>query len=108
MNAIILTEIINRLQALNPYKVILFGSHANGKANEDSDVDLFIVLKDDVVPTSFREKKEIYLKVSRLLRDIAFRVPLDLIVQTKAEYEKFIAAGSLFCQTITKQGKQLL
>ena len=35
--------IIERLKPLNPDKIILFGSYAYGKPNEDSDIDLYIV-----------------------------------------------------------------
>ncbi len=40
-------EIVERLIPLKPNKIILFGSYASGKANEDSDIDLFL-LKDDL------------------------------------------------------------
>jgi predicted nucleotidyltransferase len=40
-------QIIERLKSLNPDKIILFGSHAYGTANEDSDIDIFL-LKDDL------------------------------------------------------------
>jgi len=36
-------EIVERLKPLEPEKIILFGSYANGTANEDSDIDLFLV-----------------------------------------------------------------
>jgi len=39
-------EIIEKLKLLNPDKIILFGSYAYGKPNEDSDIDLFL-LKDN-------------------------------------------------------------
>ncbi len=41
------TEIVERLKPLNPNKIILFGSYAYGKPNENSDIDLFL-LKDDL------------------------------------------------------------
>lgn len=36
-------EIVERLKPLHPQKIILFGSYAYGKPNEDSDVDLFLI-----------------------------------------------------------------
>ena len=39
--------IVERLKPLRPNKIILFGSYANGKANEESDIDIFL-LKDDL------------------------------------------------------------
>ena len=35
---------------LQPEKVILFGSHANGRATADSDVDLFVVWETPLPP----------------------------------------------------------
>ena len=40
------TEIIERLKPLKPDKIILFGSYAYGKQNEDSDIDLFLIKND--------------------------------------------------------------
>ena len=36
-------EIVEHLQPLEPERIILFGSYANGTPNEDSDIDLFLV-----------------------------------------------------------------
>ncbi len=42
-------ELLNPiLRALNPCRVILFGSHARGTADADSDWDLLIVVDDDL------------------------------------------------------------
>ncbi|MDQ1326809.1 MAG: uncharacterized protein QG641_89 [Candidatus Poribacteria bacterium] len=43
----LLNEIVQRLvNALHPEKIYLFGSHAYGQPNDDSDVDLLIVVND--------------------------------------------------------------
>jgi len=44
---IVKDEIISSLLPLKPDKIILFGSYANGTANEDSDLDLFLI-KDNI------------------------------------------------------------
>ena len=36
-------EIVENLEPLQPEKIILFGSYANGTPTEDSDIDLFLV-----------------------------------------------------------------
>ncbi len=38
-------EIVERLKVLDPDKIILFGSYARGEAREDSDIDLFLLMK---------------------------------------------------------------
>ncbi len=43
-------EIVNRLRSLNPYKIILFGSYAWGEPDEDSDIELYVVTKDEFTP----------------------------------------------------------
>ena len=43
-------EKIKDLYGARLRKIILYGSWARGKADEDSDIDLLVVLKDDVSP----------------------------------------------------------
>ena len=43
-------EIIENLRPLKPEKVILFGSYAYGSPTNESDVDLYIVTKDNYLP----------------------------------------------------------
>jgi len=49
-------EIIKRLEPLNLDKVILFGSYAYGTPNIDSDIDLYVVTKDEYTPQNWKEK----------------------------------------------------
>ncbi len=101
-------EIIERLKPLNPDKIILFGSYAYGKPNEDSDIDLYIVTKEDFIPGSFKEKSKIYLLVARELRDILEKYPTDLIIHTKAMHQKFKELNSSFAKEILSKGVSLL
>jgi len=100
-------QIIEKLKPIKPYKIILFGSHAYGNPSRDSDIDLIVVTNKDYVPKNFKEKSEIYLFVSRNLRDISSVMPIDLLVYTKAEYEQFISQNSLFSRMIINEGKEL-
>lgn len=61
--------IIERLKALRPSKIILFGSYAYGQPGECSDIDLLVVTDDEFVPQNFGEKNRLYLKVSDLITD---------------------------------------
>lgn len=61
-----------------PERVILFGSHARGEADADSDVDLLVVMP---VSGSRREKA---VEIAVSLHDI--RVPKDVIVTTPEEF----------------------
>jgi len=42
------------------------------------------------------------------LRDIEEEIPLDLLVFTKPEFEKFISLNSLFSKEIIKKGEILI
>jgi len=101
-------EIVERLKPLDPDKVILFGSYAYGTPNEDSDIDLYVVTKDNFIPQSFREKSEVHLKVSRAMRDLLQKYPTDLITHTKAMNEKFLELGSPFSMEIANKGIVIL
>ncbi|MDO8454318.1 MAG: nucleotidyltransferase domain-containing protein, partial [Sulfurimonas sp.] len=46
-------EIVEKLKPLDLDKIILFGSYAYGTPNEDSDIDLYVVTKDEFIPQSF-------------------------------------------------------
>ena len=96
---------VNKVE--NLYKVILFGSHAVGKAHGSSDIDLLVILDSFETPKNFREKSENYLKVSRVLRELERKIPIDLIVYTRSEFEKFIEVGSMFSKTVLKEGQEI-
>lgn len=99
--------ILDQLKPLEPHKIILFGSYAYGQANVDSDIDLLVVTNSEQMPANYREKSEIYLEISRKLREIQKQVPIDLIVHTKAMHQRFIELDSLFAQEITQKGNVL-
>jgi predicted nucleotidyltransferase len=89
-------EIIERLKPLNPIKVILFGSYAYGTPSKDSDIDLYIVTNDKFIPQTWKEKSNIYLQYSKILRDLQKEIPIDLIVHTQGMYKKFKETNSSF------------
>jgi len=90
-------ELIRRLvQALQPDKIVLFGSYARGVATADSDVDLLIVMETTDPPA------ERYLRVSRLLRPRPF--PVDILVRTPAEIRQALSEGDFFVREILENG----
>jgi len=63
-------------------KVILFGSRARGKANEDSDWDFLIVVDKNLDrPT----KQELIIKIKRELARL--KIPNDIIINSLKEFE---------------------
>lgn len=101
-------EIVERLKPLDPDRVILFGSYAYGTPNEDSDIDLYVVTKDELIPQSYQEKSNIYLSVSRQIRDLRKKTAIDLLVHTRTMADKFKELNSSFSRELLSKGKVLL
>ena len=99
--------IVEKLKTLHPRKIILFGSCAYGDPTANSDIDLLVVTNSNRFPRNYREKSELYLEVSRRIRDIRQQIPVDLIVHTAPMHKKFIDLGSLFSKEILQKGKVL-
>jgi uncharacterized protein len=101
-------QIIEALKPLDPEKVILFGSYAYGEPTADSDIDLYIVTKDDFIPKNYTENMEIYLKYANAMQSILQQYPTDLITHTKPMYKKFIELNSSFSSKILQKGINIL
>lgn len=104
----IVDTIIAKLQPLGLERVILFGSYANGSATPQSDIDLYVVTKDEYIPYSFKERSELTKKISKKLREIRSHTPLDLIVHTKKMAQSFKNLESAFSKEIWQNGKILI
>ena len=81
-----------------PERIILFGSYAYGTPNEDSDVDLLVVMP---LPNKGRGRAS----GIRLHLDISF--PLDLVVCDPEYIAQRIEMNDFFLQEITARGKVL-
>jgi len=99
--------LIEKLKSTQPEKIILFGSYAYGIPTENSDLDILVVTGDDIITSSFSEKSQIYLRISKSISDIKSKFPIDLIVHTKAMHQKFIELNSLFARELLTKGKVL-
>lgn len=96
-----LTEGIRRIAtALHPEKIYLFGSHAWGTPTPDSDIDLFVIVKESEQP-AYRRSRDAY----RSLRGL--REPFEVIVRTISEVEKSRTVASSLVKKILEQGKLL-
>ena len=101
-------RIIKALKPIDPYRVILFGSYAWGEPSRDSDIDLYIITKDDYFPKNFHEKMDLKLKVAYAIDSIRNDYPVDLIVHTKPMAERFIELDSSFARELIQRGEKLL
>lgn len=100
-------EIVEALEPIHPEKVVLFGSYAYGVPHENSDIDLLVVTSEDFMPSNYKERMQVVLRVARAIRSIKERMPVDLIVHTKAMHRKFIEINSLFAKEILSKGVEL-
>jgi predicted nucleotidyltransferase len=87
------------VEQFHPIKIILFGSWARGSVGPDSDVDLLVVM--DVEGSKRRQAVEIDLALS----DRTF--PLDLIVVTPEEFEKYRDVIGHILYPVVREGKVL-
>lgn len=80
-------------------RIVLFGSHATGHSQWDSDLDLLVVWQTDLPPL------ERALETRRLLEGID--CPLDIVVYTPAELAYWKQAPSSFASQILAEGTTL-
>ena len=101
-------EIINYLRPIEPEKVILFGSYAYGTPNADSDIDLYIVTKENYIPGTFNENLQIKKRVYRALSKFRKKYASDILVHTIPVHRKFVEMGSSFSKEIMQKGIVLI
>lgn len=78
-------------------RVLLFGSHASGRAGEFSDVDFLVVAENDL--PRFKRSRELY----RLFKPYPFA--MDIVVYTPDEVRKGKRSPASFISNVLKEGK---
>lgn len=86
------------VEEYGPEKIILFGSYASGKATEDSDIDLLVVMP---------YKGKAARKACEILNRVKTTLPVDLLVRSPAEVRRRLALKDYFMADIVTQGKTL-
>lgn len=96
-----LEEILSRLvKEFRPERIILFGSHAWGTPDENSDLDLLVIVSESDLRPVQRA-----VRAYRCLRGL--NVPKDILVKTRAEVERMRRVyASLECEVL-ERGKVL-
>ena len=94
-------EVKNRLiKVYNPVTIYLFGSYAWGNPDEDSDLDLLIV-----VDSSDEKRHKRGIPGSRSLRGML--IPKDILVFTKDEFDSWAQNVTTLCYKVKNTGKIL-
>lgn len=93
-----LAEVVRRLvEAYQPERIYLFGSHARGQAHADSDYDLLVVVPDHAPP-------------ERCTPDLAYRVlrgtglAVDVLVWTHSRFVKRAQVVSSLPACVIREG----
>jgi predicted nucleotidyltransferase len=83
----------------DPYRIILFGSRARDDARPDSDLDLLVEIETELPR---RER-------ARRIRSAfdPYPWPMDIVVYTPAETEKWRQAAASLVSTVLREGKVL-
>lgn len=93
-------ELVQRIvDAVNPLRIILFGSAARGEAGQESDIDVLVIMPEG----THRRKTAQYLHTQ--LFGIPFSV--DIIVATTGDLERHKENIGLIYRTILKEGREL-
>lgn len=87
------------IRLYKPEKVVLFGSLAEGKVHQGTDIDLFIIKSD--VPELGVDR------IRQLDELIKYRLATDFIVYKPEEFEKRLKSDDPFVKKIIKEGKLL-
>jgi len=97
----LLSYIVQKIATyLAPERIILFGSRARGEADEESDLDLFII------HSGTASNREVRRQVDRLL--LGRRFAVDIIVRKPEEVQRNLKDGNPFyTHHIFREGKVL-
>lgn len=76
-------------------KIILFGSYARGEANQNSDIDLYIICHQDVDISTMKNKGKVRINILKLLsteilKNIDIVISNDNILENGSKSEYYI------------------
>jgi predicted nucleotidyltransferase len=86
------------VRQFSPERIILFGSYAYGQPDNDSDVDMLVVL---------RFKGKPVRKAIEIRNSVNAGLPLDLIVRTPEQVAERISQNDWFMREILERGRTL-
>lgn len=99
----VLTEELRRLLGSDLQLFVLYGSHARGEAQPDSDVDLFIVLRRASEATYEKIRQAAY----QVMWEADFAYVFSLYLTDAQHYQTLEQHGSSFLRSVQREGKVL-
>ena len=100
-------NIVTRLLTLDPYRIVLVGSHAQDEEHLKSDVDLLVILDSEIISQTYEERMHRRIAARHCIQETNKEIPIDILVYTRAEYEYLLHLGVSFLNEIEKSGKTL-
>ncbi len=93
-------EVVSRIASrFNPERIILFGSYASGNQDMNSDLDLLIIQETELP----MHKRGLDIRLAL----IGTRIPIDILVYTKTEFEEEKKKRYSFLNSAIKNSKVL-
>ena len=93
-------QIVDQVVALaHPRRILLFGSAAEGKVQEGSDLDFLIVTDDDQQPAALADRLNVHVRKKPL--------PCDFLVVTESALHRQRNNPGLIYAEILDRGKQV-
>jgi predicted nucleotidyltransferase len=103
----VLDDLVFLLKPSDPYKIILFGSHATGNSDINSDIDIMVILDNNHVSKTYTERLNKKIHIRNLVLEINRKIPLDILVYSKEELNVLRNNGNYFIDEIEKTGKTI-
>ncbi|MEO5327618.1 MAG: nucleotidyltransferase domain-containing protein [Magnetococcus sp. THC-1_WYH] len=90
------------VETIHPERIILFGSLARGTANEDSDIDLLVV-----VDEGFQERSR-WRELLKIRRRLApFPMPKDILLYSRDEVARWQHSANHIITHALREGRPL-
>ena len=95
-----ISDLIKRIvEAVDPVRIILFGSTARGEAGRHSDIDVLVVVKE-----GSHRRKSAQVIYHWLL---GFGIPVDVVVATPSDMEQYHDSPGLVYREAIRDGIEL-
>ena len=96
----VLDHLVDRIvSAVQPLRIILFGSAARGEMGSDSDIDVLVVMPEGA------HRRQTAQELYRRLTGIG--VPFDIVVATPSDLERYKDNPSLLYHTVLREGREV-
>jgi predicted nucleotidyltransferase len=100
----IIIELVESLKVIDPFKIYLFGSQATGNSDDESDIDIVVILDEFIIPADYSERMKRKLLVRRALYNLSRKIQIDIIVYTRGEFKQISELQTSFYNSLKTDG----